>query len=49
MVEVDYDQLANFGGFDGHTPCPILYGIIPIPLGQAATDPPTSGRRAKDG
>lgn len=27
MVEVDYDQLANFGGFDGHTPCPILYGI----------------------
>ena len=27
MVEVDYDQLANFGGFDGHTPCLILFGI----------------------
>lgn len=27
MVEVDYDQLADFGGFDGHTPCPIFFGI----------------------
>lgn len=27
MVEVDYDQLADFGGFDGHTPCLILFGI----------------------
>lgn len=27
MVEVDYNQLADFGGFDGHTPCLILFGI----------------------
>lgn len=27
MVEVDFGQLADFGGFDGHTPCLILFGI----------------------
>lgn len=34
MVEVDYDQLADFGGFDGHTPRLILFFSIEHPWGK---------------
>lgn len=46
MVEVDYDQLADFGGFDGHTPCLILFGIE-VPWGKPLKIPRLSDAALK--